>query len=80
MSRKEYQGLLKIASNQVPYGIYAVEKAEYAELRCDRCLSVTQIKKLKRQFTQNGYKVYVNEYVLRDADANRLQGGMVSDT
>lgn len=32
MSRKEYEGLLGIASEQVPFGIYAVEKKDYAEL------------------------------------------------
>ena len=26
MSREEYQGLCKVASEQVPFGIYAVEK------------------------------------------------------
>ena len=32
MNREEYQGLLKVASEQVPKGIYAVEKGNYAEL------------------------------------------------
>lgn len=61
MSQKEYQGLLKVASDQVPFGIYAVEKNGYAELRCDQCDSITQLKKLTRQFRQNGFKVYKNE-------------------
>ena len=26
MGRKEYRGVLKVASEQVPFGIYAVEK------------------------------------------------------
>ncbi|MGN0331490.1 MAG: hypothetical protein ACI4D9_00440 [Lachnospiraceae bacterium] len=60
MSQKEYQGLLKVASDQVPFGIYAVEKNGYAELRCDQCDSITQLKKLTRQFRQNGFKVYKN--------------------
>ena len=33
MNRKEFQGLLQIAKEQVPMGIYAVAKADYAELR-----------------------------------------------
>lgn len=41
MNQTEYQGLLKIASEQVPFGIYAVEKSDYAELRCDHCKSIT---------------------------------------
>lgn len=60
MSSKEYQGLLKVASEQVPFGIYAVEKAEYAELRADHCRSITQLKSLKRQFKVQGFKVYSN--------------------
>ncbi len=35
MSRKEFQGLLQIAKEQVPKGVYAVEKGDYAELRND---------------------------------------------
>ena len=60
MSQKEYLGLLQIASDQVPYGIYAVEKKGYAELRHDKCKSITQLKKLTQQFRQQGYKVHAN--------------------
>lgn len=60
MSSKEYQGLLEIASEQVPFGIYAVEKAGYAELRVDHCRSITKLKSLKRQFKAQGFKVCSN--------------------
>lgn len=60
MSHKEYQGLLKIASEQVPFGIYAVEKQGYAELRCDKCESMTCLKDLARQFRRQGFKVRMN--------------------
>lgn len=60
MNHKEYQELLKIASEQVPFGIYAIEKQGYAELRCDRCESMTRLKDLTRQFRQQGFKVYTN--------------------
>lgn len=60
MGRKEYQGLLKVASEQVPFGVYAVEKKNYAELRNDRCSSTTQLKALLRQFKAAGYKVHYN--------------------
>lgn len=63
MSQKEYEGLLKVASEQVPFGIYAVEKQGYAELRCDKCESITQLKKLTRQFKARGFKVYANKSV-----------------
>lgn len=60
MSRKEYQGLLEVAKEQVHRGIYAVEKGNYAELRNDHCSSITQLKALTRQFKSQGFKVYVN--------------------
>lgn len=63
MSQEEYEGLLEIASEQVPFGIYAVEKRGYAELRNDKCKSITQLKKLIRQFKARGFKVYANKSV-----------------
>ena len=60
MNRKEYKGLLKVAKEQVLFGIYALEKADYAELRCDKCDSITQLKELPRQFRKQGFKVYSN--------------------
>ncbi len=60
MSRREYQGLLKVASEQVPFGIYAIEKENYAELRCDKCSSMSQLKNIKRQFKAKGFKVMAN--------------------
>ncbi len=60
MSQLEYQGLLKVASEQVPFGIYAVEKKDYSELRCDKCKSITQLKDLTRKFKAQGFKVLAN--------------------
>jgi hypothetical protein len=60
MSEKEYQGLLKVASEQVPFGIYALEKQDYAELRNNNCNSITQLKNLTRQFKAQGFKVHSN--------------------
>lgn len=60
MSQKEYQGLLRVASNQVPFGIYAVEKADYAELRNDKCTSITHLKNPTRQFKAQGFRVHSN--------------------
>ena len=60
MSQSEYQGLLKVASEQVPFGIYAIKKKDYAELRCDKCKSITQLKDIIRQFKAQGYKVLAN--------------------
>lgn len=60
MSRSEYEGLLQIASEQVPFGVYAIEKKDYAELRNDKCPSITQLKNLIRNFKAKGFKVLSN--------------------
>lgn len=49
VSQEEYQKLLQMASELVPFGIYAIEKHGYAELRNDKCQSMTR-----------GFKVYAN--------------------
>ena len=61
MTKKEYEGLLGVASEQVPFGISAVEKKDYAELCNTKCKSATQLKKLKRGYKSQGYIVYSNE-------------------
>lgn len=60
MSKQKYKGLLKVASEQVPFGIYAVEKGDYAELCNIRCSSTTQLKAEKRAYKSQGFKVYAN--------------------
>lgn len=81
MSQKEYQGLLQTASEQVSFGIYAIEKQGYAELRCDKCKSVTQLKNLTRQFKTQGFKVYANKGVcLSGGDAEGAEGALMSAT
>lgn len=60
MNKEKYKGLLEIASEQIDFGVYAVEKKRYAELRCDKCKSITQLKELIRQFKQRGFKVHAN--------------------
>lgn len=61
MSKKEYEGLLGVASEQVPFGIYAVEKKDYAELVNIKCKSMTQLKNQKRNFKAQGFKVLSND-------------------
>lgn len=60
MSRKKYEELLEIAKEQVPRGIYAIEKNNYAELRNDKCTSSAQLKAMIRLFKQQGFKVHAN--------------------
>ena len=60
MTKNQAQNLLKLAKEQVPMGIYALEKDKILELRKDKCNSKTQVKSLKRQFKKAGFKVYAN--------------------
>lgn len=62
MTPEKFKGLLKVASEQVPLGIYAVEKVKerYAELKNIPCKSVTQLKRQVRIWEQQGFKVYYN--------------------
>ena len=60
MNRNEYQGLLEVAKEQVPMGVYALEKNNYAELRNDACTSKTKLKDMIRIFKSQGFKVYAN--------------------
>lgn len=60
MNRSEYEGLLKVAKEQVPIGVYAVEKKDYAELRNDTCKSKRKLKEVIRTFKAQGFKVYAN--------------------
>lgn len=60
MSKSKYEGLLKIASEQVPFGIYAIEKQGYAELQNIKVSSISKLKELTRTYKSQGYKVYSN--------------------
>lgn len=60
MNQQEYKRLLNVASEQVPFGIYAVEKGDYAELCNLKCSSVTQLKNHIRQYKAKGFKVHSN--------------------
>lgn len=61
MSQVRYEEfLVKVASPEVPFGIYAVEKKNQAIMVLEHCNSITQLKNLTRQFKAAGYKVYAN--------------------
>lgn len=60
MSQEEAKGLLKVASAYVPLGVYAVRKgADYYELM-NQPMSVSQIKRYKKDCMRQGIKVYAN--------------------
>ena len=61
MGLKELNNLLKVASEQIQLGVYAVQKGNYVELCRDKCNSITELKKHKRAYKSNGFKVYANK-------------------
>lgn len=60
MGRKEYRGVMKIASQQIPCGIYAVEKDGICELRKDTFDSKEELKKAAVEYAEKGFKVHYN--------------------
>lgn len=60
MSRQETKKFLRQMSENVPFGIYAIEKDGIIEMRKDRCGSMSKLKEMKREFKRQGYKVYYN--------------------
>ena len=61
MNRREYKGLLKTAKEQVPLGIYAVEKNSYAELCNIRCENRKHLNQLAGQYRAAGFRVLSNQ-------------------
>ena len=62
MSREKYkEGIEPIAKESVPFGIYAVEKNGQIHMLKDHCKSITELKRKRREYAANGYKVYVNQ-------------------
>lgn len=60
MGRKEYRGVLKVASQQITHGIYAVEKDGFCELRKDTFDSKEELKKAVAEYVAKGFKVHWN--------------------
>lgn len=60
VTEEEKKKLIQMASDLVPFGIYAVEKDGQVELRNDKCRSITQLKEKTRQFKSQSFKVYAN--------------------
>lgn len=61
MTEKELAGVLKIACEQVPFGIYAIRKGNQVELAREKNLTTTQLKQKVRDLKAAGYKVYYNK-------------------
>ena len=61
MTRKQLNGVLDIASKQIPFGIYALEKDGICELRKDTFESVGELGKAVQEYKAKGFKVIYNE-------------------
>ena len=60
MSQKEAQGLLQIASDNVEFGIYAVEKNNKLDMLNLKMPSKTALTRQLRSFKAQGFEVYCN--------------------
>lgn len=63
MNQSEFEKLLKVASNQVPCGIYAILKGDYCELKNDKYKSLDTLDKKVAEYQKQGFTVYYNSNV-----------------
>ena len=60
MTAKQLNGVLKVASKQVPFGIYAVKKGRICELHNDKFDSREDLLAEAKRYAEKGFKVYYN--------------------
>ena len=60
MTAKQLNGVLKVASKQVPFGIYAVKKGRICEFHNDKFDSKEDLLAEVEKYTEKGFKVYYN--------------------
>lgn len=60
MTAKQLNGVLKVASKRVPFGIYAVKKGRICELHNDEFDSKEDLLAEVEKYTEKGFKVYYN--------------------
>lgn len=60
MTAKQLNGVLKVASKQVPFGIYAVKKGRICELHNEKFDSKEDLLAEVARYSQKGFKVYYN--------------------
>ena len=60
MTTQQLNGVLKVASKQVPLGIYAVKKGKICELHNDKFDSKEELLVEVAKYTEKGFKVYYN--------------------
>lgn len=60
MGRKAFRGVLDIAEKSVPFGIYAVSKGDFCEMRKDTFKSLEEMNKQIAEYQKQGFQVYFN--------------------
>lgn len=61
MTPEQAKEILTLASEKVPFGIYAVRKGiDYYELKNDSFTSRTQLKQARNEYRKRGLKVLCN--------------------
>ena len=60
MNTKQLNGVLKVASKQVQFGIYAVKKGRICELHNDKFDSKEDLMDNVAKYEKKGFKVYYN--------------------
>ena len=60
MSRKQFDGVLKVAKKAVKHGIYAVEKDGMAQMKKETHSNKAELEKAVAEYEAKGFKVYYN--------------------
>ena len=60
MSRKQFDGVLKVAKKAVKHGIYAVEMDGTAEMKKETYSNKSELEKVVKEYEEKGFKVYYN--------------------
>ena len=60
MSRKQFDGVLKVAKKAVKHGIYAVEKGDMAQMKKETCSNKAELEKAVAEYEAKGFKVHYN--------------------
>ena len=60
MTSQQLKRVLKVASKQVPFGIYAVKKGRICELHNDKFDNQEDLLANVEKYSEKGFKVYYN--------------------
>lgn len=60
MGRKAFRGVLDIAKKSVPFGIYAVSKDDFCEMKKETFRNQEEMNKQIVEYQKQGFRVYFN--------------------